>query len=63
MGRFQFQLLRKTLLLIKIDKDMNKDDIQHLLKGEQTDVQFKERLTDNYDIGCEIVAFCNSRGG
>ena len=42
---------------------MNNDDIQHLLKGEQTDVHFKERQTDNYDIGCEIVAFCNSRGG
>ena len=26
-------------------------------------VQFKERATDRYDIGCEMVAFSNSHGG
>ena len=26
-------------------------------------VQFKERANDRYDIGCEMVAFSNSRGG
>ena len=26
-------------------------------------VQFKERVNDRYDIGCEMVAFSNSRGG
>jgi len=23
----------------------------------------KERITDNYDIGCELCAFCNTKGG
>ena len=31
--------------------------------AEAGQVQFKERVNDRYDIGCEIVAFCNSRGG
>lgn len=31
--------------------------------AEAGQVQFKERATDRYDIGCEIVAFSNSRGG
>lgn len=26
-------------------------------------VQFKERITDKYEIGCEMVAFSNSHGG
>ena len=26
-------------------------------------VQFKERITDNYDIACEMCAMCNYRGG
>ena len=30
---------------------------------EVTKVQFKERITDKYDVGCEMVAFCNSHGG
>lgn len=31
--------------------------------AETGQVQFKEQATDRYDIGCEMVAFCNSRGG
>ncbi len=31
--------------------------------AEAGKVQFKERVNDRYDIGCEMVAFCNSRGG
>lgn len=31
--------------------------------AEVGNVQFKERITDKYDIGCEMVAFSNSRGG
>lgn len=31
--------------------------------GEVSKVQFKERLLDKYDIGCEIVAFSNTHGG
>ena len=43
---------------------MNESDIQKLVdNGESTKVQFKERITDKYDIGCELVAFSNSHGG
>lgn len=31
--------------------------------AEDGQVQFKERANDRYDISCELVAFCNSRGG
>lgn len=31
--------------------------------GEVSKVQFKERLMDKYDIGCELVAFSNTHGG
>ncbi|MDO4179761.1 MAG: putative DNA binding domain-containing protein [Bacteroidales bacterium] len=31
--------------------------------AEAGQVQFKERATDRYDIGCEMVAFSNTRGG
>lgn len=31
--------------------------------AEKGKVQFKERITDVYDVGCELVAFSNSRGG
>lgn len=31
--------------------------------AEAGKVQFKERANDRYDIGCEMVAFSNSRGG
>ena len=39
------------------------DIIQQIKSGEISKVQFKERLLDNYDIGCELVAFSNARGG
>lgn len=43
---------------------MTKEDIQLLRDHcEVTKVQFKERITDKYDMGCEMVAFCNSHGG
>ena len=43
---------------------MTKEDIQLLRDHcEVTKVQFKERITDKYDVGCEMVAFCNSHGG
>ena len=31
--------------------------------GEVTKVQFKERIIDAYDLGCEMVAFSNTHGG
>ncbi len=31
--------------------------------GEASKVQFKERILDKYDIGCELVALSNYRGG
>ena len=31
--------------------------------AEAGQMQFKERANDRYDIGCEMVAFSNSRGG
>lgn len=41
--------------------------IEDILKlrdlGEVSKVQFKERILDKYDIGCEFVAMSNSRGG
>lgn len=39
------------------------DIIQQIKLGEVSKVQFKERLHDSYDIGCELVAFSNARGG
>lgn len=39
------------------------DIIQQIKLGEVSKVQFKERLLDSYDIGCELVAFSNARGG
>ena len=39
------------------------DIIQQIKFGEVSRVQFKERLLDSYDIGCELVAFSNARGG
>nr|MBP7359540.1 ATP-binding protein [Prevotella sp.] len=32
-------------------------------QGEVSTVQFKERLMNKYDIGCELVAFSNTHGG
>ena len=31
--------------------------------AEVGSAQFKERINDKYDIGCELVAFSNSHGG
>ena len=31
--------------------------------GEVTKVQFKERIIDTYEVGCELVAFSNYHGG
>ena len=43
---------------------MTKKEIIELIEhGEVTKVQFKERVVDTYDIGCELVAFSNSHGG
>lgn len=32
------------------------DIIQQIKSGEVSKMQFKERLLDSYDIGCELVA-------
>ena len=37
------------------------DIIQQIKLGEVSKVQFKERILDNYDIGCELLAFGNAR--
>ncbi|MBQ1655268.1 MAG: ATP-binding protein, partial [Bacteroidales bacterium] len=45
---------------------MTIDDIIQLRDiGEQTTVQFKERITatNKYDIACELVAMSNTQGG
>ena len=43
---------------------MTTEDILKLRdQGEVSTVQFKERIMNNYDIGCELVAFSNTRGG
>ncbi|MBO4802606.1 MAG: putative DNA binding domain-containing protein [Bacteroidaceae bacterium] len=43
---------------------MTQDDIIKLRDHcEVTKVQFKERITDKYDVGCEMVALSNYRGG
>ena len=45
---------------------MKFDDIQKYQQlVEETRVQLKERVfkEDKYDIGCELVAFSNSKGG
>lgn len=43
---------------------MTTEDIQKLRDlGEVSKVQFKERILDKYDIGCEMVAMSNARGG
>lgn len=43
---------------------MTAEDIQKLRDlGEVSKVQFKERILDKYDIGCELVAMSNARGG
>ena len=43
---------------------MTAEDILKLRDlGEVSKMQFKERLLNKYDIGCEIVAFSNTHGG
>ena len=43
---------------------MKTEDILRLRdRGEASKVQFKERILDKYDIGCELVAMSNFRGG
>lgn len=43
---------------------MTTEDVYKLRdQGEVSTVQFKERLMNNYEIGCELVAFSNTRGG
>lgn len=43
---------------------MTTEDILRLRDlGEISKVQFKERILDKYDIGCELVAMSNYRGG
>lgn len=43
---------------------MTTEDIFQLRnRGEVSKVQFKERILDKYDIGCELVAMSNFRGG
>ena len=43
---------------------MTEQEVLKLLDhGEVTKVQFKERIIDAYDVGCEMVAFSNTHGG
>lgn len=42
---------------------MMDDILKQIEAGEVSGVQFKERALDKYDIGCELVAFSNARGG
>ena len=42
---------------------MTNDILEQINAGEVSGVQFKERALDKYDIGCELVAFSNARGG
>lgn len=37
--------------------------LEQIKAGEVSGVQFKERVLDKYDIGCEMVAFSNAHGG
>lgn len=42
---------------------MTTEDILNLRDlGEVSTVQFKERLMNNYDIGCELIALSNIHG-
>ena len=42
---------------------MTNDILEQIKAGEVSGVQFKERALNKYDIGCELVAFSNARGG
>ena len=37
--------------------------LKQIRLGEVTKVQFKERILDRYDIGCEMAAMSNGHGG
>lgn len=37
--------------------------LKQIKVGEVSGVQFKERILDKYDMGCEMVAFSNAHGG
>ena len=37
--------------------------LKQIKAGETSKMQFKERILDKNDIGCELVAFSNSQGG
>lgn len=39
------------------------DILRQIKSGEVSEVQFKERVFDKYDVGCELVAFSNAHGG
>ena len=39
------------------------DILKQIKVGETSCTQFKERILDKYDIGCEMVAFSNAHGG
>ena len=44
---------------------MNLSDniLKQVKNGETSGMQFKERILDRYDIGCEMAALSNSHGG
>ena len=39
------------------------DILQVIARGETSRMQMKERITDKYEVACELVAFSNSKGG
>jgi predicted HTH transcriptional regulator len=55
---FVTQLYFKTIAKMKAEDILKLRDL-----GEDSKIQFKERILDKYDVGCELVAFSNSRGG
>lgn len=56
----QITLTGKTFKIKR--KNMTEQELLQMRDlAEDGKVQFKERITDKYDIGCEMVAFSNSR--
>ena len=49
--------------LIKKEIMTTKDILKLRDIGEASKIQFKERILDKYDIGCELVAMSNACGG
>jgi ATP-dependent DNA helicase RecG len=39
------------------------DLLEQIRLGEESGMQFKERILDKYDIGCELAALSNAHGG